>query len=140
MRPGEAGALEIILDFFVHAGEREIRCFKAIPDSFPENLTTCSTPASRHASMNLVWVETMAGSELEIINARSTPSSAGPSVSGRVISPSTVSTPGNISIAPAFRAVANQGSHAALLSENSFTIAEPFKPVAPVTKIMPASE
>src|SRR3989442_1139351 len=61
----------------------------------PESLTTCLTPAFLAASMKFDCTSSIAGSEDEMSMARSTPRSAPVSVSGRAMSPSTISTFGS---------------------------------------------
>ncbi len=142
------------------------RCVKAIPDAsslrsispciranrngesssgmMPDSLTTCFTPALRAAAMKFDCTSSIMGSEEEISMARSTPRKAGISVSGRAMSPSTISTlpspacPGGSdgrspSALAALRTRARTGTP---LADNRCTNSRPFRPVAPVTRII----
>src|SRR5262245_29039754 len=105
-------------------------------DSLPESLTTCGTPAAFAASMNVHWVSNMSGVALEISNARSTPSRAGPSDSGFVRSPTMSSTPRR---SWRRRACASSRTRARTRTPwraNTRSVACPLLPAAPVTKII----
>src|SRR5262245_25557817 len=96
-------------------------------------------PAALPASTNRLCVSSICGLELDIIRARSIPSSPRSSVSARAISPSTSSIYGNFASATALDRSRTSARTATPLRENSRTIADPLRPAAPVTRIMPTS-
>src|SRR6266545_3950703 len=103
----------------------------------PESLTTCSTPAFLAASMKFDCTSSIAGSEDEISMARSTPRSASASVSGRAMSPSTISTFGREENSSALAALRTSARTGTPFADRRRTNARPFNPVAPVTRIIP---
>src|SRR5262249_5210952 len=73
--------------------KRNALASKPMPDSWPENFTILRTPLARAASTKAHCVSSIRSSADEIRSAVSTPSSAGPSVCGRVKSATWTSTP-----------------------------------------------
>src|SRR5713101_672395 len=134
------------------------RCVNAIPESsslrsispcirakrkgesrsgmMPDSLTTYLTPALRASSMKFDCTSSIAGSEDEISIARSTPRSAPVSVSGRAMSPSTISTFGKAENRSALAALRTRARTRTPLADSLWTNSLPFSPVAPVTRII----
>ena len=102
----------------------------------PDSLTMCFTPAFPAASMKFDWTSSIMGSDDEISIARSTSRRAAVSVSGRAMSPCTISTCGSAAIAPAFAGLRTSARTATPLAESRRSNSFPFSPVAPVTRIM----
>src|SRR6267154_5534520 len=75
----------------------------------------------------------------EIMRTRSTPSRAGPRVSPRDMSPSTISTVGTLSRAAAFARSLTRTRTGSCRRTNSFTMKEPAVPVAPVSSFITVS-
>jgi hypothetical protein len=86
--------------------------------------------------MKFVCTSSMSGSDDEISIARSTSRSALASVSGRAMSPCTISTCGRAAIAVALAGLRTSARVATPLADNTRSNAWPFSPVAPVTRIM----
>jgi hypothetical protein len=99
-----------------------------IPDSF----TTCFTPALLAASMKLVCTSSIIGSDDDISIARSTPRKAAASVSGRAMSPCTISTSGSAAIAAALAGSRTSARTATPLADRRRISSLPFSPVAPI--------
>ena len=89
--------------------------------------------------MKADWTSTMSGAVDEISIARSTPSSAVASVSGRAMSPSTISTPGKEESDRAFALLRTSARTGTSWAESRRTSSLPFSPVAPVTRIIRAA-
>src|SRR5438094_2027580 len=90
--------------------------------------------------MNDDWTSRIVGVEEEMSIARSIPFSADTSVSGRAMSPSATSTPGNRESSATFAALASlalrtRARTATPRADSLRTSSAPFKPVAPVTRI-----
>src|SRR6266545_1259727 len=119
--------------------ERNFSGSKPMIESSPENFTMWPTPAFLAASMNVHCVSSIWGPALEIMRTRSTPSSAGPSVSGRIMSPSTRSTVGTASNACALARLLTNALTDSLCRANLRITADPGRPVAPVTKMVIAA-
>src|SRR5260221_8316107 len=102
----------------------------------PESLTTCLTPALRAASMKFDCTSSIMGSEDEMSMARSTPRSAPVSVSGRAMSPSTISTCGSEENPAALAALRTSARTGTPFADSRRTNSLPFSPVAPVTSII----
>src|SRR5262245_8981173 len=108
-----------------------------VRDAFsPESLTILRTPAFLPASTNADCVRTIWSSEEEITRTRSTPESALVRVSGRVMSPSTSSTPGKLAKARALGRSRTSARTGTCSRANSRMTAEPAWPFAPVTRII----
>ena len=102
----------------------------------PESLTTWATPALRAASMKLDWTSSIAGSEEEMSIARSTPCRARASVSGRAMSPSTISSLGRVDNPSAFAGLRTSARAGTPRADSRCSSARPLNPVAPVTRII----
>jgi len=102
----------------------------------PDSLTTCFTPAFRAASIKFDWTSSIAGSEEEMSIARSTPRSAPASVSGRAMSPSTISTFGSEESPSALVMLRTNARAGTPFADRRCSNSLPFSPVAPVTRII----
>src|SRR6266568_1519634 len=109
------------------------RCVHARPDfSRYSSISLCMRP-----KMNAV--SGCAAAKPENLRTRSTPSRAGPRVSPRDMSPSTISTVGTLSRAAAFARSLTRTRTGSCRRTNSFTMKEPAVPVAPVSSFITVS-
>ena len=100
---------------------------------------TWRTPLALQASINVLCVLTMSISGAEIMRTRSTPSRTDAKLLRLDMSPSTTSTVGTFSSHFAFALLRTKICTGSRCATNSFVMAEPATPVAPVRSIIATS-